>query len=350
VSSAVRDGGGDKFPEDGSLEDSDKFSSLWLCPKKNFERGLFLEEYIGLPTRTDNVRAMMNEHIAGAPFHRKSGKFVLGCEDRNDNPDKIFPAYIVFPDSEWNFVVRNDEYTIANILDRTASIPKRVSRQPTSISQLMDEARQRCPDLTLAEVIALNLWTGPMYKLYAMYFRSICICSKEAGRQAPAPSPFVTTMHAINSGVVKLARQRAKMQQPRVLYRGCCLNSTVDLNAYLDRECAAMVEPCVLAFSEDRNVGIQYARRAKHPSQVGILLELDLAKSGIVWDADNIEWLTQFPHQYEVLFPALTQVDILSGPHSSTEEDLYGISVYKVRVVLNPNNCTLEELLAKTPA
>jgi hypothetical protein len=343
VSSAVGDGGGDKFPEDGSLQDSDKFSSLWLCPKENFERGLHLKEYIGLPTRTDPVRAMMNEHIAGAPFHLKSGKFVL------DNPGRISPADIVFPNSEWNFVlVGNDEYTIAKILDHTADITGRALRRP--ISQLMDEARQRCPDLTLAEVIALKLWTGPMYKLYAMYFRSICICSKQAGRQAPVPSPFVTTMHAINSGVVKLARQRAKMQQPRVLYRGCCLDSTVDLNAYLDRKCAAMVEPCVLAFSEDRNVGIQYARRAKHPSQVGILLELDMAKTGLVWDADNIEWLTQFPRQCEVLFPALTQVDILSGPHLSTEEDLHGISVYKVRVVLNPDNCTLEELLAKTPA
>jgi hypothetical protein len=135
-----------------------------------------------------------------------------------------------------------------------------------------------------------------------------------------------------------------------VLYRGCCLDSAVDWNTYLNRRCAEMVEPCVLAFSEDRNVGIQFATNAKNPFQVGILLELDLAKSGIVWDAANLEWLTQFPRQCEVLFPALTQLDILSGPHPSTEENLYGISVYKVRAVLNTDNCTLEELLASAPA
>jgi hypothetical protein len=43
-------------------------------------------------------------------------------------------------------------------------------------------------------------------------------------------------------------------------------------------------------------------------------------------------------------------LDILSGPHSSTEENSYGISVYKVRAVLNTDNCTLEELLASAPA
>ena len=175
---------------------------------------------------------------------------------------------------------------------------------------------------------------------YAIFFRSICICDKEACKISrtwpPEPSIYVTTMHAINSGVVKLARQQATMQLPQVLYRGCSHPSAAVLNAYLARDRAAMVEPCVLAFSQDRKVGVRYAKHFP-----GVLLELDAVQGSFIWGAD-VEWLTQFPMQYEVLFPALTQLDIVDGPLTKQEKN--GISVYKARVVLNAYSCTLEEL------
>ena len=281
----------------------------------------------------------MQEHMNGIPFDRKSGQLLRDCKLHNRNdPDTNFPPSIVFPDSEWNFVLEgNDEYSIRDIVDRKAMIPERVSG---SLMKLMEEARKNYPDLTIAEVIALRLWTGPMHKIYAIFFRSICICDKEACKISrtwpPEPSIYVTTMHAINSGVVKLARQQATMQLPQVLYRGCSHPSAAVLNAYLARDRAAMVEPCVLAFSQDRKVGVRYAKHFP-----GVLLELDAVQGSFIWGAD-VEWLTQFPMQYEVLFPALTQLDIVDGPLTKQEKN--GISVYKARVVLNAYSCTLEEL------
>ena len=100
------------------------------------------------------------------------------------------------------------------------------------------------------------------------------------------------------------------------------------------------MEPSPLAFSTGRAVAEGYARGSG-----GLLLEFDLdatkeGRSGELAPGADISWLSQFPHEREVLFPALSLLQSVGEPRRLKS----GGWAWSVRVVACVESRTLEEL------
>ena len=265
---------------------------------------------------------MMLEHCFDRPFLRASGEV----------PNEVGKAgyEVVSPKAEWSITVSGK----ACSTNDTPTIKKREMTQP--LHQYIEHARCNFPDLRLceAEITALRLWTGPMYKRYTFLLRSHCgnLCLP-----CNVPVLYVTTVCAFNSGIVKLSRRQAT-RTPNVIYRGLRLDAPASESA----PCAGIdgVEPSPLAFSTDRAVAEGYARGSG-----GLLLELDLddtkeGRSGELAPGADISWLSQFPHEREVLFPALSLLQSVGEPRRLKS----GGWAWSVRVVACVESRTLEEL------
>ena len=261
---------------------------------------------------------MMLEHYLDSPFLRVSGEVlkVLGKAGYE----------VVNPKAEWSITVSGK----ACSTNDTPTIKKREISQP--LHQYIDYARNKFPDLHLSEITALRLWTGPMYKRYTFLLRSHCgnLCLP-----CHVPVLYVTTVHAFNSGIVKLSRRQAT-RTPNIIYRGLRLNSL----ASAPRTGIDGVEPSPLAFSTDRAVAEGYARGSG-----GLLLEFDLdatkeGRSGELAPGADISWLSQFPHEREVLFPALSLLQSAGEARRLKS----GVLAWRVRVVSCVESRTLEEL------
>ena len=265
---------------------------------------------------------MMLEHYRDSPFLRASGEVldVLGKAGYE----------VVNPKAEWSIIVSGK----ACSTNDTPTIKKREMLQP--LQQYIEHARCAFPDLHLceAEITALRLWTGPMYKRYTFLLRSYCgnLCLP-----CHVPVRYVTTVHAFNSGIVKLSRRQV-MRTSNVIYRGLRLDAPASESA----PCAGIdgVEPSPLAFSTDRAVAEGYARGSG-----GLLLEFDLdatkeGRSGELAPGADISWLSQFPHEREVLFPALSLLQSVGEPRRLQS----GGWAWRVRVVACIESRTLEEM------
>ena len=168
------------------------------------------------------------------------------------------------------------------------------------------------------------------------FLRNLCL---------PCQMPFlyVTTIHAFNSGIVKLSRRQAT-RTPNFIYRGLRLNSLASApRARIDG-----VEPSPLAFSTDRAVAEGYAEVS---DSEGLLLEFDLddtkeGRSGELATGADIGWLSQFPHEREVLFPALSLLQSVGEPRRLKS----GVLAWSVRVVACVESRTLEEMGVATDA
>ena len=326
--SASGDGGGEGWPNGGQLGYPDKFNSLRLCPVENFELGLMLEAYIGPPHHGDKVSAMMREHANGALFLRESGMTVKPSKSKQ-------LGGIISPQAEWNLVVLGEEgLAVEETLCRRGHSPQIKKRELLALKDYLRLALGY-NDLTKAEVIALRLWTGPMYSRYALLLRSICKCRCN-GQRSPDPElvQYATTIHALNSGIVKLSRLQS---EPRTVYRGLQLQGTSLVG----------VDPSPLAFAVDRATAERYASKG---GCGGLLLELNTAHpveavaAGALAHGADVSWLSQFPHEKEVLFPALSQVWDAAGQHTDT-----CASGCMVRpVVVKATGATLEELASIT--
>ena len=265
---------------------------------------------------------MMLEHNLDSPFLRVSGEVPYDAEKAGFE--------VVNPNAEWSITVSGK----ACSTNDTPTIKKREILQP--LHQYIEHARANFPDLHLceAEIAALRLWTGPMYKRYTFLLRSHCgnLCLP-----CLAPVLYVTTIHALNSGIVKLSRRQA-IRAPNVFYRGLHLDAPASApRAGIDR-----VEPSPLAFSTDRAVAEGYATAR---DREGLLLEFDLddakeGRSGELADGADISWLSQFPHEREVLFPALSLLQSVGEARRLKS----GGWAWSVRVVSCVESRTLEEM------
>ena len=263
---------------------------------------------------------MMCEHKQDGIFIRFSGAIY---DQGGTNSTQVETVNLVNPQSEWNLVMRGEAtYIIEENLTLTNHVPIIKNRDTsTNLQKLINRARRECPDLVKAEIIALRLWTGPMHKRYVSLLRSIF----DSGPN----SPYVTTIHAFNSGIVKLSRH----QKPTaVLYRGFQLSSA-GLPAHIDG-----VEVCVLATSKNRDVAEEFSRG-------GLVLRLEPACSRCAaagresTGGADVSWLSQFPEQEEVLFPALSRLEGIGAPRPRES----GGWEWAVRIVPSKSSKTLED-------
>jgi hypothetical protein len=302
------DGGDGGDGESGNfVEHSEKFREMKLSPSKLFFDDLTM--HIGIPKYSNVLHAMRCEHERDKRFQRKTG------EDLTVN--NSHQMQFVHPPSEWNIVLKGEpqDYLINNQTPHYLNIPLR--EVGNSLQYYFESASKLFEDLESPErllkeeVLALRLWSGPMNSRYAYFFRKINTgVDQDTKTKYPAAAvdptavkydcPYVTTLHAINSGVIKLS-QIWKLPPNRKVYRGFKNIGPVSTELPDIFGCTGGVEPCVLATTSSSS-------KADHYSTGGFKLEIEV---GQVNKGADIRWLSQFPHECEVLFPALSNIEFL---------------------------------------
>ena len=224
-------------------------------------------------------------------------------------------------------------------------------------------------NLTWPEVLGGRMYTGPMFQKYNGILRGldspvdflknsmIQMCtSKEISEKymgnaktweaANGSLPYeaarkelnfyTTTIHVINSCIVKMG----KLTKAVPVYRG--MSGRIFPNSFWRPNQQGVMGGVELAFMSTtpvRSVAEQYSKDG-----FGIIVEIE---QGMIDRGAEIAWLSQYPHETEILFAPLaalsmteTRIDMhpLNGKH---------IIVCKMRVSINLTNPTIEQVISR---
>jgi hypothetical protein len=199
------------------------------------------------PLDVQYIRAMYNEHSLNAEASKQFTAWNAGHEIKTT------------PEREWLFVVGRDG------LDKSSWTFDVERAEPVVEEGMMVEGRNaeklaallRSPEVersevTVAEVVALRLYTGPMYVKYNAVLRGMAVAT--AGGTI-----YSSTVHLICSGLHKLSRV-SKIPKEMKLYRG---NGGMALpSSFLEPDasgCAGGTEPAIMSATPDRSVALGYS-------------------------------------------------------------------------------------------
>ena len=157
------------------------------------------------------------------------------------------------------------------------------------------------------EFIGARLYTGPMFRKYNTILRSVGSEDKgmvEKMKALVKANRYTTTVHVINSCIVKLGH----LMKAHKVYRGIS-------GARLPREFTTRSEKSGVrggiefGFSSttlDKEVALTYAGKR---GLGGIVYEIQM---GMIDRGADISWLSQYPHEKEILFAPLTGLEMIS--------------------------------------
>ena len=115
---------------------------------------------------------------------------------------------------------------------------------------------------------------------------------------------YTTTLHCINSAIVKLG----KLTKATKIYRGVAgMKLPDEFWKPNDFGVKGGVENGFMSTTLERDVAMGYAEG--DGSRMGIVLEV---QQGMVNRGADISWLSQYPHEKEILFGPLTGIEVLS--------------------------------------
>jgi len=213
---------------------------------QDFHTGL--EARIGLP-RTDLWKAMEDEHV-----------------QRDDSSLEFIPPnskVSTSPEKEWRLANATGTHGSHELTDdwilETGQDGRRLPTPQTLENLYVCDDVQKAK-LRKEEVIALILYTGPMYSRYNAVLRLF----PEATVKTLKGNKYTTTIHLIVSGVIKLSRcfELPKRPEDRFVYRGLCNLDLPDAfkqpNEY---NVTGGVEFGLMSTSLDRDVALEYARK-----------------------------------------------------------------------------------------
>ena len=229
--------------------------------------------------------------------------------------------------------------------DADARVPERVLK---SIAYFMHCEQARRARLTLGEVVALRLFTGPMYAKYNEVLRVTTLQENAAqpatglertvaveGTAALEANTYSTTIGVLISGLIKLGRIATPPPNRRA-YRGL---ADLDLQSAFftpdEHGFCGVVEPAFLSMSDDEATALRYSGLAD--GKKAIIFELQLGKASL---GAEVEWLSQFPHERERILPPWTHLEVVGTP--TVRED--GVTVVELRPTVFQNVRTVEEV------
>ena len=193
----------------------------------------------------------------------------------------------------------------------------------------------RSPDPTPHPPQGARLYTGPMFVKYNAVLR---------GHGSPIPflrkgfddlcmgNTYTTTLHVINSSIVKLS----KLTHVTKVYRGVS-GGRLPAHFRVANEFGVRggIDPAFMSTTLDRAVALAYAESSGGP---GIVFSI---QQGMVDRGADIGWLSQYPHEKEILFAPLGGLEIQKlGVEGA-------VLVPEVRLSINLNNATIDQVIGR---
>ena len=167
----------------------------------------------------------------------------------------------------------------------------------------------------------MRLYTGPMYVHYNGVLRN------------RTQGSYVTTIHAINSAIVRLG----KLQKPSVVYRGVS-GGVLPSSFFTPDEYGVMggVETSFMSTSLDRRIAEKFANRSTDKHKCAMLFHIQM---GMVDRGASVGEFSQFPREAEILFAPLTGLEVVSKPWIEGRT-----IVVDLRLSTNTKDLTIEEV------
>jgi ankyrin repeat protein len=198
------------------------------------------------------------------------------------------------------------------------------------------------------EVIGLRLYTGPAYYKYNTELRNAYEKQREQGLReggfvgAP-PFKFVATVHAIYSGLIKLAQIEQLQGGNRICYRGIGLKLPESM---LQPDALGFKGGCEVAFmssARELEVAVFFLNQPQDDSANNIL-EIQI---GQVDRGASLKWLSQYPEEDEVLFPPLSYIETVGIPREEEVQLRTGVkrtvNLHTCRLNVNQRTGKLED-------
>ena len=146
---------------------------------------------------------------------------------------------------------------------------------------------------------------------------------------------YTTTIFAINSLIVKTS----KLTYAQPVYRG--VENLVLPEQFWQKNNFGVkggVESAFMSTTRDKDVAKQYALEQQSKGGAGFLFEM---QQGMVDRGSDLSWLSQYPHEKEILFAPLTGIEV----QSTRIED--SVVVVEVRLSINLKTETIEQVVSK---
>jgi hypothetical protein len=235
--------------------------------------------------------------------------------------------------NEWQIAVKNNT-RLADMRCGKRRIPE--------IEELLELSVVKDANLWREEVIAVVLYTGPMYERYncilRQWPRDVYKAMVEQG------SMFTTTIYALVSAVQKLA-SAIKMPDGLKLYRG--LGGVCDLpDSFFKAHtngARGFTEWGFMSTTSDKDVAVYYSSKVSQ-RQVSLPIVLELTVSAVDRGA-RIKELSQYPGEVEYLWVPCSFV-APDGPERMEVTEHHGVvRIVPVRVNSNLTTQTLEQII-----
>jgi hypothetical protein len=251
--------------------------------------------------------------------------------------------------------------------------------QGCAIQQFVEREEAQKAGLTKVEVIALRLYTGPMFLWYNKLLRGRKKFGEEA-YEAPYDNykkewreerraeweeehagermdeatrlsfdrykaegyphfPFRTTLHVLNSAITKLSRTQTAERVYRGTRGGVLPPQFWNPNAY---NVKGGIELGFMSTTKDRTMAMKYATAqtaAEGDARPQLVFEMQM---GMVDRGAPLQWCSQFPAEEEVLFAPLTGLEVCGAPRVEK-----GVIIVELRMSTNLHDLTIEEVLSK---
>ena len=162
--------------------------------------------------------------------------------------------------------------------------------------------------INVPEITALRLYTGPMFEFYNTALRAVGGMISGGSRYPmqdgmDTAGRFVTTMHAVNSGLLKLSTLTPCMK----VYRGTRGREMPMQLEVADKFASRVgIQLGFMSTTTDMAVAKKYGKDRQKERNLSFVseLEMDSLNRGAL-----IQWLSQYPGEREVLFGPLTGME-----------------------------------------
>jgi WD40 repeat protein len=236
------------------------------------------------------------------------------------------------PRQEWQYIVEN-----------VPCPDMRHERRLVLISDLLQLDISKTAKLCEEEVIAIVLYTGPMFQIYNTILRRYPAEKFESFEKGD--NQFSTTIFVLVSAVQKLSRF-TRIPLGTLLYRG--LGGKVDLPDIFfqidDKGCSGYAEWGFLSTTSDRDVALGYSGVKERRLKAMVMV---IETSSIDRGADISEF-SQYPGEKEFLYLPCSFIQRTRRGNERAQV-VYGglVAFVSVRVNLNIKTQTVEELQAQ---